>query len=405
MSNTYDLIVIGGGPGGYIAAIRAAQLGLKTICIDSRRGKKKQPALGGTCLNQGCIPSKALLESSEHFEQLQTQGLKHHGITTQGVELDLPKLIGRKNTIVETLTGGISMLFKANGVDALHGVGKIVSENQVEVADPLTGKTTQTLRGGHILIATGSEPSPLPGTPFDGEQILDSSAALDFSEVPRRLVIIGAGVIGLELGSVWRRLGSEVTLLEAMPDFLPEADRQIAREANKQFLRQGLKIKLGARVASATKERGELKINYSSNEEDHTQIADKLIVAIGRRPYTKSLLPPDSKITVDENGFVVVDHQWRTSISTVYAIGDVIGGPMLAHKASEEGVAVAERLPARRARSPMKPSLQSSTPLLKLPGWVGQPINLRTMALFLMRAPYPLLRSVVPMHWVTPLVL
>tara|TARA_R110002074_G_scaffold228259_2_gene399891 strand:+ start:83401 stop:84831 length:1431 start_codon:yes stop_codon:yes gene_type:complete len=334
----FDVVIIGGGPGGYVAAIRCAQLGLKTACIDDFTGKDQKPSLGGTCLNVGCIPSKALLESSHHYAQL-NHGLENHGITVTGLKIDVAAMIKNKDDIVGRLTGGIGGLFKANKITSFHGRGKLLAGKQVEIT---SGKTKSTISADSIILATGSRPIDISSAPVDNKNIVDSTGALDFKETPKTLGVIGAGVIGLELGSVWSRLGSEVVLLEAQDEFLPAADIKIAAEAKRQFKKQGLDIKMAARVTKATSKGKKVIVNYEDASGSHTIELDKLIVSVGRRPNTDGLFAPEVPINLDERGFVEVDEIWQTNQPSVYAIGDLIRGPMLAHKASEEGVAVAE---------------------------------------------------------------
>ena len=338
-NNTFDVIIIGGGPGGYVAAIRCAQLGFKTACVDDFTGKDDKPSLGGTCLNVGCIPSKALLESSHHYEHL-NHGLENHGIKVSGVKIDIPAMIKNKDDIVGRLTGGISGLFKANKITSFHGRGKLLAGKEVEITSN-DGKIS-TINAKSIILAAGSSPIDIPSAPVDNKNIVDSTGALEFKKVPKKLGIIGSGVIGLELGSVWNRLGSEVVLLEAQSDFLPAADKKIAAEAKRQFKRQGLDIKLETRVTKATPKGAKVTVAYEDKEGSHTMELDKLIVSVGRRPNTDNLFAPEAPIELDERGFIEVDEIWQTSQAGVYAIGDLIRGPMLAHKASEEGVAVAE---------------------------------------------------------------
>lgn len=338
---TFDVVVIGGGPGGYVAAIRCAQLGMKTACVDDFTGKDGKASLGGTCLNVGCIPSKALLESSHQYEHLH-HGMDAHGIKVTGVKIDVPAMIDNKDQIVKRLTGGISGLFQANKVTRFHGHGKLLAGKKVEIT-PTDGKgKPEILSASNVILAAGSSPVDIPCAPIDNNMIVDSTGALDFDKVPKKLGIIGAGVIGLELGSVWRRLGSEVVLLEALDDFLPAADKKIAGEAQRQFKKQGLDIKLGARVTKATAKGRKVIVEYQDKAGDHSIELDKLIVSVGRRPNTDNLFAPEADILLDERRFVEVDEFWQTNVAGVYAIGDLIRGPMLAHKASEEGVAVAE---------------------------------------------------------------
>ncbi len=341
MSENYDLIVIGGGPGGYPCAIRGAQLGLKTVCIDAWLNTDQTPAFGGTCLNAGCIPSKALLESSELVHRARHEFDKH-GITTGEVSFDLAKMQARKTKVSRDLTGGIKALFGANKVTGLFGFGKLLGDGRVEFKGH-DGKT-QELVGKYIVIATGSSPVNLKIAPFDGQQIVDSWGALDFKEVPKRLGIIGAGVIGTELGSVWSRLGAKTVIIEALPGFLPMVDAAISKEALKQLTKQGLDIRLGAKVSGARAGEGGVSVDYEQNGEKKTEEFDKLVVAVGRRPYTEGLNAKELGVQFDERGFVKVDARYKTNIDGVYAVGDVIGGAMLAHKAIEEGVALAEQL-------------------------------------------------------------
>lgn len=336
---TFDVIVIGGGPGGYVAAIRAAQLGLKTACIDDWQNANDEPSLGGTCVNVGCIPSKALLESSEAFEKINHEYAKH-GIVVDNAKIDLATMHGRKQEIVSSLTSGVASLFKANKVTFLHGRGKLLSAGKVELT-PHEGDT-ETLAADNIILASGSQPIDISVAPVNGNEIVDSSGALEFDTVPETLGVIGGGVIGLELGSVWRRLGAKVTVLEAMDDFLFIADRQIAKDAQRQFKKQGLDIQLGARVTQATVEGGKVSVEYEADDKTETVVFDKLIVAVGRRANTDGLFADSADIELDERGLVDIDTKWRTNLPGVYAIGDLVRGPMLAHKASEEGVAVAE---------------------------------------------------------------
>ena len=339
MADKYDVIVIGGGPGGYVAAIRCAQLGFNTACIEKRINKQDEPALGGTCLNVGCIPSKALLDSSWKYHEAQSS-LADHGIKLGDVSLDLDAMHKRKDTIVRNLTGGIAQLFKANKVTWLQGSGQLKSGRQVEFT-PLEGDA-QTLQAENIILAAGSVPVEIPPTPIDQKLIVDSTGALDLPEVPKRLGVIGAGVIGLELGSVWARLGSEVVVLEAVDTFLPTVDQQIAKDARKQFSKQGLDIRLGARVTGSEVKKNQVVVNFTDKDGDQQESFDRLIVPAPRRPCTEGLLSQDAGVSLDERNFVYVDSQCRTDVPGVYAIGDLVRGPALAHKAIEEGVMVAE---------------------------------------------------------------
>lgn len=373
MSDKYDVIVIGGGPAGYVAAIRATQLGMSAACIDDWLGADGEPSLGGTCLNVGCIPSKALLESSEIYHRARHE-YAEHGVTIGKLGIDVGRMQERKSRITGELTGGIASLFKSNGVEWLQGNGKVRDSGKVDFKPHGKGGK-RTLAAEAIVIASGSEPVPLKIAPFDGEYIVDSAGALAFDEVPGRLGVIGAGYIGVELGSVWSRLGSETVLLEAVEDFLPIADRQIAREALKQFRKQDLDIRLGARVLGAKVEgRGKnraVKVEYEEKQEKKTAEFDRLIVAVGRRPRTDGLFASGARIELDDKRFISVDEKFRTSLPGVYAVGDVIGGPMLAHKGMEEGGAVAEILAGQKPRIDYRtvPSVVYTAPEI---AWVGK---------------------------------
>ena len=342
----FDLVVIGGGPGGYEAAIRAAQLGFKVACIEKRIHKGK-PALGGTCLNEGCIPSKALLDSSHRYEDT-VQHLDDHGITTGEVKFDLSKMLGRKDKVVDQLTGGIAQLLKGNGIEWLQGTGKLLAGKKVEFT-PFEGEA-QVLEPKYVILATGSVPINIPVAPVDQDLIVDSTGALEFAEVPKRLGVIGAGVIGLELGSVWRRLGSEVVVFEAMDAFLPMADKALAKDFQKLLTKQGMDIRIGAKVAGAEVNGREVNVQYTQGGEDKTATFDKLIVCVGRRAYAEGLLSDDSGIKLTERGLIDVNDYCATSVDGVYAIGDLVRGPMLAHKAMEEGVMAAERIHGHAAQ-------------------------------------------------------
>lgn len=364
----YDVIVIGGGPAGYPAAIRAAQNKLKVACIDEWQNKDGTYAFGGTCLNAGCIPSKALLESSELYHRTQHE-FAVHGIKVGNVEVDVPTMQKRRATIVKQSTAGIGSLFKAAGVTPLQGHGKLLSGNRVE----FTGKDgkKEELTAKHIVLAAGSIPAELKSLPFDGEQIIDSWGALELTAVPKRLGVIGAGVIGLELGSVWKRLGAEVTVLEALDTFLPMADGAVSKEALKQFKKQGLDIRLGAKVSGAEKGKKGVTLKYTDAKGEQTLEVDKVIVAIGRRPYTKDLLGEGTGVELDERGFVKVDHECRTNAPNVWAVGDLVRGPMLAHKGKEEGVVVADLIAGKYGEVNYKviPSVIYTAPEI---AWVGQ---------------------------------
>jgi dihydrolipoamide dehydrogenase len=338
----FDVIVIGAGPGGYVAAIRAAQLGLKTACVDAFIGKDGKPALGGTCLNVGCIPSKALLDSSRQFHNL-THMFKDHGITAENPKIDVGAMIGRKDKIVKQFTGGITQLFKgnkANPVTPIAGFATLKPGNVVGIKGH-DGKLVD-VSAKHVIIAAGSVPIELPFAKYDGKQILDNAGALDIDAVPKRLGVIGAGVIGLELGSVWKRLGSEVTILEALPDFLAAADADIAKAAAREFKKQGLDIRLGAKCTKSEVKNGEVHLTYADDKGEQTLVFDKLLVAVGRKAATQGLLADGTGVQLDERGRVIVDEHCKTGAANVWAIGDCVRGPMLAHKASEEGIAVAE---------------------------------------------------------------
>ncbi len=339
MSGSFDVIVIGGGPAGYVAAIRAAQLGLKTACVEEWINKQDKPALGGTCLNVGCIPSKALLEATELYAEAR-DNFADLGIVVGKVDVDVPKMIARKDGIVSELTGGISALFKANGIEWLQGRGKLGADKQVTVTARDGSESSYT--GANIIIATGSVPIELKATPLDSNIVVDSSGALDWESVPGSICVIGAGIIGLELGSVWRRMGSEVVLLEAQDDFLPMVDKAVAREAAKTFKKQGLDIRLGSRVMGSVVEGGRVKVTYQDSEGEHETVFDKLIVAVGRRAFTDGALSSEAGVELDERGLIHVNDKCETNVPGIYAIGDVVRGPMLAHKGSEEGIMAAE---------------------------------------------------------------
>lgn len=343
MTDKFDVIIIGGGPAGYVAAIRCTQLGLKTACVDDWVNNEGEFSLGGTCLNVGCIPSKALLESSELYEKC-NQGLDVHGISVSSVELNLEAMMARKNKIIGELTQGIASLFKSNKVNWIKGRGRLLIKNQVEVT--ALDEQVSVIEAKSIIIATGSSSVEIASAKLTDDYIVDSTGALEFDEVPQRLGVIGAGVIGLELGSVWRRLGSEVMIIEAQDHFLPVADEQIARDSQREFKKQGLDIHLNARLMSAKiieSESGkQVEVLYQDKKGDHTEIFDKLIVAVGRCPNTENVFDEEVDLLLDEGGFIHVNEQCETSFPGVYAIGDVVRGPMLAHKGSEEGIMVAE---------------------------------------------------------------
>ncbi|PMR75502.1 dihydrolipoyl dehydrogenase [Billgrantia endophytica] len=346
MADKFDVIVIGAGPGGYVAAIRAAQLGLKTACVEKWVGKDGTVVNGGTCLNVGCIPSKALLEASHKFVEAK-HDFADLGIEAGDVTMDVKKMMARKDRIVKNLTGGIAGLFKANGVTSIAGTGKVIASKQVEVTDK-DGKAT-TYDADNIVIAAGSVPVEIPPAPLTEDIIVDSTGALKFQEAPKRLGVIGAGVIGLELGSVWSRLGSDVTVLEAMDSFLPIVDSAIAKETQKLLKKQGLDIKLGARVTGSEVKGKEVVVKYTDSDGDQEMTFDKLIVCVGRRPYTQGVVADGVGVGLDERGFIHVDDQCRTSVPGIYAIGDCVRGQMLAHKASEEGIMVADIIAGHKA--------------------------------------------------------
>jgi len=347
MPDKFDVVVIGSGPAGYVAAIRAAQLGLNTACVEQWRNDGGKVQLGGTCLNVGCIPSKALLDSSYKFAEVR-DSLSVHGISVAAPHMDVAAMVARKDKIIQQLTGGIAGLFKHNGVTTISGKARVLAGAKVEVTDH-EGKT-QVLDATNVIIAAGSVPVNIPPAPVDNQYIIDSSGALTLDAVPARLGVIGAGVIGLELGSVWRRLGSEVVLLEALDEFLPMMDVQVAKEAGKIFKKQGLDIRLGARVTKADVKDGQVVVTYTGGDGEHTEIFDRLIVAVGRRPNSEGLFASDSGVTLDERGFIYVNDVCETEAPHVYAVGDVVRGPMLAHKGSEEGIMVVERIAGHQAQ-------------------------------------------------------
>lgn len=368
MSDNFDVIVLGAGPAGYIAAIRCAQLGLKTACVEQWINKQGNPALGGTCLNVGCIPSKALLESSQIYSDA-ASGLSAHGIEIDGVRADVPSMISNKDKIVQELTGGIEHLFRANNVQWIKGTGTLLPERQIEVTDLQSGKTTHAAE--NIILATGSKSIEIGAVPLQTDVIVDSAGALDWESLPQKLCVIGAGVIGLELGSVWRRLGAEVTVLEAQDVFLPMVDQQIAKDSLRQFTKQGLDIKLGARVMSSEVGASGVTLNYTDQSGEQSLQVDRVIVAVGRRPNIDRLVSPETDLLIDERGLVHVNGACETNLPGVWAIGDLVRGPMLAHKGSEEGVAVAERIAGKHSHLNYEaiPSVIYTHPEIS---WVGK---------------------------------
>jgi dihydrolipoamide dehydrogenase len=368
MSDAYDVIVIGAGPAGYPAAIRAGQNKLKVACVDEWQNTDGSYAFGGTCLNAGCIPSKALLESSELFQRAKDE-FAVHGIKIGALTLDLGAMQKRRASVVKTMTNGINSLFKANGVVGIQGHGRLLPGNKVQVKG--ADGSERTLEAKHVILASGSVPIRLRSVPHDGKYIVDSWNALEFDAVPARLGVIGAGVIGLELGSVWRRLGSEVVVIEALDQFLPMVDQTIAKEALRHFKKQGLDIKLGAKVSGAAVSGNAVDVVYSDAQGEHSLQVDKLVVAVGRRPFTEGLLGEGTGVEVDDRGFVVVDEHCRTSAANVWAVGDVVRGPMLAHKGKEEGVMVADLIAGNYGEVNYKviPSVIYTAPEI---AWVGQ---------------------------------
>jgi len=368
MNDSYDVVVIGAGPAGYPAAIRAAQRKLKVACVDEWKNTDGSYTFGGTCLNAGCIPSKALLESSELYQRAKDE-FQVHGIKLADIKLDLAQMQKRRAGVVKTMTQGIAALFKANGVVGIQGHGKLLPGHQVLVTAP--DGSEKTLQAKHVILASGSTPVRLDSVPHDGKFIIDSWNALELDAVPARLGVIGAGVIGLELGSVWRRLGSEVTVLEALPDFLPMVDQTVAKEAQRHFKRQGLDIKLGAKVVRATLSGGAVDVVYTDALGEHTLQVDKLIVAVGRRPFTQDLFAAGISVELDARGFIQVDEHCRTGAANIWAIGDVVRGPMLAHKGKEEGIMAAELIAGRYGEMNYKviPSVIYTAPEI---AWVGQ---------------------------------
>ncbi|HEY2679014.1 MAG TPA: dihydrolipoyl dehydrogenase [Steroidobacteraceae bacterium] len=368
MSDVFDVVVIGAGPAGYPAAIRAGQNKLTVACVDEWRNTDGSYAFGGTCLNAGCIPSKALLESSELFQRAKDE-FAIHGIKVGGLALDLGAMQKRRASVVKTMTTGINSLFKANGVVGIQGHGRLLPGNKVEVKG--ADGSVRTLEAKDVILASGSIPIRLRSVPHDGKYIVDSWNALEFDAVPARLGVIGAGVIGLELGSVWRRLGSEVVVIEALEQFLPMVDQTIAKEALRHFKKQGLDIKLGAKVSSAVVSGNAVDVSYSDAQGEHTLQVDKLVVAVGRRPFTEGLLAEGTGVQMDDKGFIQVDEHCRTSADRVWAVGDVVRGPMLAHKGKEEGVMVADLIAGHYGEVNYKviPSVIYTAPEI---AWVGQ---------------------------------
>jgi dihydrolipoamide dehydrogenase len=368
MSEVFDVIVIGAGPAGYPAAIRAAQNKLKVACIDEWQNTDGSYAFGGTCLNAGCIPSKALLESSELFQRAKDE-FAVHGIKMGELTLDLVAMQKRRAAVVKTMTNGINALFKANGVLGIQGHGRLLPGNKVAVKG--ADGVQRTLEAKHVVLASGSIPIRIKSVPHDGKSIVDSWNALEFDAVPTRLCIIGAGVIGLELGSVWRRLGSEVIIIEALQQFLPMVDQTIAKEAQRHFKKQGMDIKLGAKVSSAALAGDAVDVLYADAQGEHSLQVDKLIVAVGRRPFTEDLLAPGTGVQLDERGFIQVDEHCRTAVPNVWAVGDVVRGPMLAHKGKEEGLMVADIIAGHFGDVNYKviPSVIYTAPEI---AWVGQ---------------------------------
>ena len=364
----YDVIVIGGGPAGYVAAIKCSQLGLKTACLEEFSDKKGAPVFGGTCLNVGCIPSKALLESSHKYFEAQGH-LENHGINIGKVELDLASMMRRKNEIVKQLTGGITGLLAANKVTPLSGRGKVLAGTKVEITK--NDGSIEILESKNIIIASGSSPIEIKAAEFDEKNIVNSTGALNFKDVPKTLGVIGAGVIGLELGSVWARLGSKVTVIEAMDNFLYMADKEIAKESLKDFKKQGLDIRLGSKLISSENKKNSVKIQYEHSESIEEMEFEKLVVAVGRRPNTDNIFSEDSGIILDEKGFISVDDKCQTNTPNVWAIGDVVRGPMLAHKGSEEGMMVAEIIAGKYAKMNynLVPSVIYTHPEI---AWVGK---------------------------------
>ncbi len=367
MSDNYDVIVIGAGPAGYPAAIRAGQNKLTVACVDEWKNTDGTYAFGGTCLNAGCIPSKALLESTELYHRAKHE-FAQHGIKIGDIKLDLAQMQKRRATIVKTMTNGIASLLKAAGAVGIQGHGRLLPGNSVQVTAP--DGSQKILQAKHVVLASGSTPIRLAAAPHDGKYIVDSWNALEFDAVPRRLGVIGAGVIGLELGSVWSRLGSEVTVLEALPDLLPMVDQTIAREAQRHFKKQGLDIKLGAKVIRATVSGSAVDVVYSTAQGEHALQVDKLIVAVGRRPFTQDLLADGTGVELDARGFIQVDEHCRTAAANVWAVGDVVRGPMLAHKGKEEGIMVADLIAGRYGEVNYKviPSVIYTAPEI---AWVG----------------------------------
>lgn len=371
MPQQFDVIVIGAGPGGYIAAIRAAQLGFKTACVDEWKNAQGGPAPGGTCTNVGCIPSKALLQSSEHYEQA-AHHFAEHGIGVSGLTLDVKKMVGRKETVVKQNNDGILYLFKKNKVSFLHGRASFVKAVDGGYELMVKGAAEDTITGKHIIVATGSNARQLPGAPFDEERILSNDGALRLADVPKKLGVIGSGVIGLEMGSVWRRLGAEVTVLEALPTFLGAVDEQVAKEAHKAFTKQGLKIQLGVKIAEVKSTKKSVTVNYTDSAGTNQVLeCDRLIVSIGRVANTVGLNAEAVGLKLDERGAIVVDADCKTNLPNVWAVGDVVRGPMLAHKAEEEGVAVAERIAGQHGHVDFNlvPWVIYTSPEI---AWVGQ---------------------------------
>lgn len=369
MSKEFDVVVIGGGPGGYVAAIRAAQLGFSTACVEMWQDDGGKERLGGTCLNVGCIPSKALLESSALYHKAQSE-FDIHGISASDVKIDISKMLARKNKIVDQLTSGIAQLFQANKIDWIKGRGKLKKDKVVEVTAH-DGQVSDIRAKKGVILAFGSLPIDIPVAKMDGESIVSSTGALNFIEVPKRLGVIGAGVIGLELGSVWQAVGAEVTVLEAVDTFMPFADQQLAKDAARHFKKQGLNIKLGAKVTNASVDNGVVTVSYEDKKGVQSAEFDKLLVAVGRKPNTQNVLSDDCGVRIGERGFIEVDEHCYTGVAGVYAIGDCVRGPMLAHKASEEGVMVAEILAgqAGHVRYDVIPSVIYTHPEM---AWVGQ---------------------------------